>query len=324
MSQSITIRSGAAGFAGLKHVREALKLALRARLYPRATRDWLQLLNADQRLAELVRARPRLVCKIYRPYLSKTRGCGQRVALLRQHYGFVFGQGLGPLTLQAARGAVLLAGLDGKSGLPYQLWLRAVEPMEREGELVLQLTQGASLVYSCAFSFFQGERGMALGVGCMQGPKGEHGLQLIKDATRELHGLRPKNLMVKLLGQIGHDYGCAELRLVGNANRPVCGATRQGKVRADYDGLWLELEAERRADGDWQLACAAIAAPDLAALPSKKRSEARKRHETLAALAAAVAAGLRAPRAEAPTAPAAVAPAAPLPGARDSAGYALA
>jgi uncharacterized protein VirK/YbjX len=294
MSQLITIHSGAVGFAGLKRLRENLKLGLRALLHRRATYGWLELLNSDPLMLELAKARPRLIYKIYRPYLSNTMNCARRVELLREHYRHVFALGLGPLTLRAARGAVSLGDIDGKNGLPYQVQLRAIEPMEREGELVLQLMQDEQLVYGCAFSFFEGDNGMVLGVGCMQGPRGAHGLQLIKDATRELHGLRPKNLMIKLLGQIAHDHGCTQLRLVGNANRAVCGAARQGKVHADYDALWQELDASPRTDGDYQLACAAMAPPDLSLVPSKKRSEVRKRHELLQTLSNDIASGLHA------------------------------
>jgi uncharacterized protein VirK/YbjX len=304
MSSFITIRSGVVGFTGLKQLRETLKLSLRARLHQRVTFGWLELLNSHPLFAELVKARPRLIYKIYRPYLSNTMDMAQRLEALRAHYRHVFRHGLGPLTVQAARQGVVLGTVEGKSGMSYQVQLRAIEPMEREGELVLQLLQDGELVYSCAFSFLPGERGMELGVGCMQGPRGEQGLQLIKDATRELHGLRPKNLMIKLLSQMAHDYGCTELRLVGNRNRAVCGATRQGKVHADYDALWQELGAVARADGDYALASEMICAPDLATIASKKRSETRKRHETLCALAQAITVSLRTPRMEAvPAAP---------------------
>jgi uncharacterized protein VirK/YbjX len=296
MSHHVTIRAGAAGFTGFKHMRERFKLAVRARLHRRVTFGWLELLNSHPMFAELVKANPRLIYKIYRPYLSNTVDTHGRLAMLRAHYRHIFRHGMGPLSVQAARSAVVLARIDGKNGMPYHLQLRAIDPMEREGELVLQLMQGEELVTSCAFAFFEGERGMVLGVGCMQGPRGERGLQLIKDATRELHGLRPKNLMIKLLSQIAHDHDCAELRLVGNANRAVCGASRQGKVHADYDTLWLELGAVVRADGDYQLASEPICEPDLALIVSKKRSEARKRHETLCELAQAVSVSLHAPR----------------------------
>jgi uncharacterized protein VirK/YbjX len=301
MSQLITLNSGLAGTTStLARMREAFKLKLRGRFQRQATVGWLQFLNSHPLFAELVRARPRLLYKIYRPYLSQTLDCRSRLAVLQDHYRFVFRQGMGSLVVQAARGAVVLGGISGKSGLPYHLQLRAIEPLEREGELVLQLMQGEQLVYSAAFTFFNSERGMVLGIGCMQGPQGEHGLQAIKDATRELHGLRPKNLMVRLLRQLGHEYGCTELRLVGNINRTVSGtAVRQGKVHADYDSLWQELDAQPRSDGDYRLACEALAAPDMAAIPSKKRSEVRKRHETLEQLIAAARHGLHAPRFEA-------------------------
>ena len=192
MVHSITLRSGVIGFRGLKRLRESVKLSLRALWHREATGDWLAFLNSHPMFLDLVRARPRLLVKIYRPYLSNTACCRARVGLMQQHYGFIFRQGLGPLTVRAARAPVMLGQIAGKTGLPYRIQLSAVEPMEREGELVLQLLQGEHLIYSCAFSFLQGARGMLLGIGCMQGPKGAQGLQRIKEATRELHGLRPK------------------------------------------------------------------------------------------------------------------------------------
>jgi uncharacterized protein VirK/YbjX len=304
MSLSITLRSGLTGMSGVKYLRETLKLHMRARLHRHVTVGWLDMLNSHPLFAELVKARPRLLFKVYRPYLSNTLSAAERLDWLRTHYQHVFRHGLGPLTVQATRAAVTLATVAGKSGLPYCLQLRAVEPMEREGELVLQLLQDGDLIYSAAFAFIPGADGMQLAIGCMQGPRGERGLQLVKDATRELHGLRPKNLMVRLLSQIAHDHGCTSLRLVGNGNRAVCRSARQGKVHADYDALWQELGATPAADGDFRLASAAIGEPDLAAVASKKRSEVRKRHDTLRTLAQAVAASLHAPRIEAvPTAP---------------------
>lgn len=298
----ITLQSGTVGLKGLRRVRETIKLSARAMLHRQAVDGWLQLLNSSPLFSDLVADHPRMIYKIFRPYFSNTMDHAARLNLLSEHYRFILRQGLGALTALASKDPVVLARVTGKGGLPYHIQLSAVEPMEREGELVLQLVasqhqdQEQILVYSCAFSFHQGERGMVLGVGCMQGPRGDHGLQVIKDATRELHGLRPKNMMVKLLGQIGDALGCSELRLVGNANRTVCRSVRQGKVHADYDALWQELDATVRADGDYRLPCEPLAEPDLAEIASKKRSEARKRHETLATLADAMTASLRAAR----------------------------
>ena len=300
MSQLITLHSGTAARTGLKRLGASAKLAVRALFERPASSRWLQLLNSHPMFKDLVKAKPQLVYKIYRPYLSRKFGCDQRVDLLGAHYRFILGHGLAALTVRAARASVALGAVEGKSGLPYEIRLSAVDHMEREGDLALQLLRGGEAVYTCAFAFFPlsadtpGRAGHGVFVGCMQGPRDARGLELIREATRELHGLRPKNLMVRLLARIGHDLGCVELRLVGNDNRAAWRAARRGKVHADYDALWAELGAERRADGDHTLPCGAPAVPDLALVPSKKRSEVRKRHETLARLADAVCDGLRA------------------------------
>lgn len=305
MSQLITLHSGTAARSGLRRLGADAKLALRALFERSASSRWLQLLNSHPMFLELVKAKPQLVYKIYRPYLSKKFGCGQRVDVLGAHYRFLARHGLAPLAVRAARAAVPLCGVAGKSdeadqvGQRYTISLSAVDHMEREGDLALQLQCDGEAVYTCAFTFFAlaadtpGMAGMGVFVGCMQGPRDARGLELIREATRELHGLRPKNLMVRLLAAIGHDFGCEQLRLVGNDNRAAWRATRQGKVHADYDALWSELGAARRGDGDYTLACGAPEAPDLALVPSKKRAEARRRHELLARLAGAVCDGLR-------------------------------
>jgi uncharacterized protein VirK/YbjX len=81
--------------------------------------------------------------------------------------------------------------------------------------------------------------------------------------------------------------------LVSNRNRVIYKAIRNGRVLADYDQLWTELGATLRPDGDWELTCAPVAAPDLDGIPSKKRSEARKRHELVSRLADDVCQALR-------------------------------
>ena len=305
MMPQITLRSCLAGIPGrVPYVREAIKLTLRSWLHRGSTRNWLRHLNSHPAFGELVAACPRLILKIYRPYLSNTMTCKQRLGLLMAHYRFVFNNGLGPIVTQAARGAVVLARFSGKSGTEYQIQLRAIDIFEREGDLILQLTGGGQLIYSVVFSFFQGEQAPVVGIGCMQGPRGEGGLELIREATRDLHGLRPKNLMVRLVRQLGHDFGCKELHLVGNRNRTVRSATRQGKVHADYDSVWQEMGARTRANGDFEIACENLPVPVMDDIPSKKRSEVRKRHAMLEALLQSVHACLMAARGD--SSPAAV------------------
>jgi uncharacterized protein VirK/YbjX len=290
---SITISSGVPReLPRVPYWRELLKLKVRSMVHRAHTRRWLQLLNSHPAFSEYVQNWPRFLYKIYRPYLTNTLGMDARLAALASHYQFVFQRGLGPIVAEASHAGLTLASCEGKGGARYQVRLRAVGTLEREGDLALQLCQDGMLLYSVAFTFAWRGEGMAVSIGCIQGARGEGTLDAIRAATRDLHGVRPKQLLVTLVRELGYAFGCRRLYLVSNANRVVHSALRQGRVRADYDQLWQELGATALPDGDYVLPCAPLAPLELEDIPSKKRSEARKRHELVAALAAGVTARL--------------------------------
>ncbi|MCS0582085.1 VirK/YbjX family protein [Massilia pinisoli] len=291
---SVTLRSAVPPhLAGFKSVRELAKIRVRAVLHPRQTPRWLHLLNAHPAFSEYVRNCPRFLYKVYRPYISHALDANERLEAIRAHYDFMFRRGLRETLARASVGPVVLAEAAGKSGVPYQIQLRTVNMFDREGELVLQLTQDDKALYTVAFTVAPRDGRLAVSVGCIQGGKTEDAREAIRTATRELHGIRPKQLMATLVRQLGHEYGCERMVLVSNRNRVIYKAIRNGRVLADYDQLWTELGAQLRPDGDWELACAPVAAPDLDGIPSKKRSEARKRHELVSRLAADVCQALR-------------------------------
>jgi uncharacterized protein VirK/YbjX len=291
---SVTLRSAVPQqLPRLAFLRELAKIRLRALLHPRQTPAWLRLLNSHPAFSEYLHTCPRFLYKVYRPYISTTLDAGQRLASIRAHYEFIFRRGLGQTVARASMGPVTLAEVCGRSGLPYRIELRTVDRFDREGELVLQLVQEEAL-YTVAFTLAPRDGVRALSIGCIQGGKTADAREAIRVATRELHGLRPKQLMVNLVRQLAHDYGCERVLMVSNGNRVIYKAIRKGRVLADYDALWAELGARQRADGDYEMDCGPLAAPDLEAIPSKKRAEARRRHEVMLLLADGVGKGLRA------------------------------
>ena len=294
MNLPSTLRSGLrAELDGFAYLRESFKLSARALLYRRQTDRWLQLLNSHPLFGQMLPTCPRLVNKIYRSYFSTRLRCQDRLDVLQAHYDVVIRRGLAPLVARAAQAPVELCRLQARCpDSDYRIELRAAGVLCREGELILQLMHGADLLVSIAFSFLRHGDGIAIGIGCLQGTPGCGSLEAIRCATRELHGMRPKNLLVRMVRQFGHDLGCEQLVLVGNRNRVVTASMRQGKVHADYDGLWEEMHASRRPDGDFGLACEDLPAPRMEEIASKKRSEARKRHEMLLAAGEAVRAEL--------------------------------
>jgi uncharacterized protein VirK/YbjX len=275
-------------------LRERIKIRVRALLHPLQTPAWLRLLNSHPAFSDYVRNCPRFLYKVYRPYSSHALAPEERLAAIQAHYDFVFRRGLGQTLARASQGPVVLAACEGNSGLPYEIQLRTVNMFDREGELVLQLAQDGKVIYTVAFTVAPRAGRPALSIGCVQGGKLEDAREAIRLATRDLHGLRPKQLMVSLVRQLGFEYGCERMHLVSNRNRVIYKAIRHGRVLADYDLLWEELGAAKNASGDYELDCAPLLAPDLESIPSKKRSEARKRHEMLSGLAEGVCKNLRA------------------------------
>jgi uncharacterized protein VirK/YbjX len=139
---SITLDSAVPGhLKRLSLLRERLKIRVRALLHPLQTPAWLRLLNSHPAFSEYVRNCPRFLYKVYRPYSSNALRPEDRLAAIEAHYAFVFRRGLGQVVARASLGPVVLAAVEGKSGLPYEIHLRTVNMFDREGELVLQLSQ---------------------------------------------------------------------------------------------------------------------------------------------------------------------------------------
>ncbi|MFC5476419.1 DUF535 family protein [Paraherbaspirillum soli] len=274
----VTLRSCLAhSRPGLSYVAKQVKVTARTFAHYHLTRRWLAYWNTSPMHAALAKATPRLLQKIYRPYQSIRLRRQDRLNILISHYNFVLQQGLGPLVLLATRSPVVLGSFSGKSGAAYEIRLSAIATLDREGELTLDLCCDQQRLFSVAFTFCGNELQPCVGIGCLQGPRGSDAQERVRSATRDMFGLRPKSLMVRLVREIGQAYGCKNLILVANRNRVMVHQMRKGQVFADYDEFWQELGAVRRADGDFQLLCGAIPAPDLQEIPSHKRSEARKR-----------------------------------------------
>ncbi|WP_211453380.1 DUF535 family protein [Collimonas antrihumi] len=262
---------------GLSYFAKQLKLSVRTVLYYQQTQRWLAYWNTTPMHARLAQATPRLLQKIYRPYQSLRLRSQDRMNILVSHYDFVFRQGLGPLVLHATQAPLLLGSFSGKSGTTYELRLSAIDRLDREGELTLDLCSDQKRLFSIAFTFHGNELTPCIGIGCLQGPRGSDSQERVRNATRDMFGLRPKGLMLRLVREIGRAYGCKKLILVGNQNRVMFHQIRTGQVFADYDDFWQEIGAIRRPDGEYQLSCDAIATTNLQEIPSHKRSEARKR-----------------------------------------------
>ena len=268
-------------------LKDNVKLLLGAIVYPVQSRRWRHFVRGNAVLYELARRYPRIRHKIYRPYLLGSLSCSQRVDVLIGHYSHIFRVGLGELTGEAALLAVPLAEFTGKTGAAFELRLSAINVGHREGELTLKLTHEGACLYAASFALIALHDAPSIALGALQGLRSPDGADVIKGVTRELHGCRPKKLMVSVVRAIGDSLGCSRLLLVSNKNRITVNGRRAGRIISNYDETWEEMGALRRADGNFELPCTDPGL-NLALVASNKRAEARRRGALLESVCAEV------------------------------------
>jgi uncharacterized protein VirK/YbjX len=280
-------------------IKDNLKLLLGAIVYPVQSRRWRSFVRANLVLSELAQRYPRITHKIYRPYLCGSLTCADRVDVLIAHYRRMFSAGLGDLIGQAATVAVPVAEFSGKTGSVFQLHLAAINDGHREGELTLKLMHQGQCIYASSFVLITLQDAPGIALGALQGLRSLEGPEVIKAATRELHGCRPKKLMVSVVRAIGEYLGCARILLVSNKNRITVNARRARRISSNYDETWEEMGALKRQDGNFELPCAAPG-QNLELVASHKRAQARRRNALLGALCVTVKANLESRRLHAP------------------------
>lgn len=270
-------------------IKDKLKLILGSLVYPVQTLRWRTFLRDNPLLKELAQQYPRIMHKIYRPYLSRHLSCADRVDAMIEHYTHIFKHGLGRLVSQAALKPVPIAEFAGKSGSLFQIYLAGINVGHREGELMLQLVQEDVCIYAASFALINRNTESYIKLGALQGLRSTSGgAQTIKQVTRELHGCRPKNLMVSLVSEIGSYFGCSMILLVSNENRIAVNGRRSRRISSNYDETWEEMLASKRRDGNFELPCSGLVQKNINVVPSHKRAEARRRNALLVSICVAI------------------------------------
>ncbi|MGZ3181424.1 MAG: DUF535 family protein [Telluria sp.] len=264
--------------------KERAKLALGALLYPRLTRRWRARLTAQPLLAALARQHPRMAYQIYRPYLSAHLGPAERAAALAAHYDQVEQIGWQRFILDSARAPVTLGRVHGKHGAVFALAFSTAQVNPREGECALQLAMDGAVLFTASFTFAGRPAARQLVIGSLQGLRHPLALDLLRQATRELHGARPVNVLLAVLRDLAAELGLSSVVLVGNRNRVLVHPRRRRQVHFDYDALAAELGGQRDKHGNHLLSPRPLADVDFAAIPSAKRAAARRRLQLLLAL----------------------------------------
>ncbi len=261
--------------------KDRMKMAIGAVLWPRATRAWLDFVDVTPFLREAMAQQPKLITKIYRPFVCRRYNGAERVAVLKTHYQRVQDLGLTALTQRALIAPQTLYQGQTKSESAFELRLSATQQGHREGEFCLSLIyQDHSLFeLNCTLGLQDGKA--CLLVGRLQGTSQPAAQQLVRQATSDLHGCRPANLMLHAARNLAAIWHCDSVLLIANRERIALNLWRRFHITANYDKTWLEAGANLRDDGWYELPPLAEKDIDLSEIASKKRAEAKRRQALL-------------------------------------------
>ena len=263
-----------------------LRWAVTATVRQAVTRPWFEYL-ATPDLAPFVQANPRLAFRPMNTYVAKGWGWERRVKVILETYEFINAMdGILKEAMGRPEGKILVA-VDLGKGMEARIRLGFDAKFRKEGELALFLEvtpfEGAVCGMAMSLEHGQGSHWTAY-LGAVQGRLGG-GEEVVKAATKAMHGLRPKFLLVFLAQEMVRVMRVGRLLGVGNriqvyrAN-PFRLLHPSKDIRFDYDALWEEAGGVLGPDGWYQLPLRTQRRAETD-FPSNKRAMYRKRYAFL-------------------------------------------
>lgn len=257
-----------------KRALTAAKYVARSLLMFRQHAGYLSYVENEPTLRAFRRRDPRMQERHFHRYINLGWSRPQRLQAIRRHYCHLLAAMPAPLFRAIyAEGSAPVGLLNLKDGSRLILSLRPPIFLGCEGELCIQLSDElGNPLYSIVVTVID-ER-PTLAIGCIQGPVGAEAREVVRQLTRNLHGMRPKCLMLALACALARHWGIARVLAVGNAAHPLRKA-RHSFV-ADYDAFWQEQQG-RDVGGGWYELPVQPERKTEAEVPSQHRSAFRKR-----------------------------------------------
>lgn len=168
----------------------------------------------------------------------------------------------------AKREGLKVADIELKSGGLAQLRLIYSE-YPREGDLTLHLlNETGDEIYLMSFSF--GAQGQ-LYVCSLQGPSTEQSVEQVKSITKQMHGMRPKNLLMSAIYAVAAYFDIKSILGISNNSH-----IKSQHLKSSYDNFWQECGATLTPEGWYQLPCQEPVR-DIELVKSQRRAEFRRR-----------------------------------------------
>lgn len=236
-------------------------------------------------LSEEVLRYPMLTSKIHRLYLCNLFGVNKRLKSIQESYDFIDTYFPAEMLEKLYRdGEVQLVELCGNNEEVFKIYLQLYSEFDKEGEFIFKILNSENIPLArVTFSITKEEEVDTIFIGGIQGPAKSVEKDLIKEATKNLAGVFPKKVLFEAIYALENSLNKKLNKIcVGNKTHVFekRRTVKKKKITANYDEFLLTLNATELKTGLWKLP-SELVRKEIIDIPSKKRSEYRKRYAIL-------------------------------------------
>lgn len=218
-----------------------LFIVLKCLPFLRQASTWLESAN-NPLLASEFSTTPQIREFLFRPYINRHWNASKRLEVIDEHYRLVSNNA--PFLNLAPNEYIDLATFDLVSG-KLRIVLDRPGWMRREGEIGLSLFLGIDRIFTVMFLLCGSSDNMKLLVGSVQGTHNDPTHETFKKLAKELHGIRPRDLLLHITKMISEELGCVEILGISDAAHRSKHLLSRAFKCASYDAIWLEHGGEK-------------------------------------------------------------------------------
>lgn len=265
--------------SGKRHSIRAYKFFLRRRLMAGSIRRFEEEVNRQPWLTAFFIGREAEAYPLLHTFADRRFGVKQRLqALLADLSGMR--QILGPaLFARLAGGSILHMAVLSEDGLALCIHRNDISCHEGYWALSLRNNDGKRL-YSASWVLLA--NGAVL-ITSVQGAQGAEAKEDIKRLTKQLHYLRPQQLLIISLQYFSRIINANALLGISQSHQVKRRFALKRRIHIDYDALWQEHKGYLAPDGYWHLPLQPVR-KSLETISSRKRSQYRRRYAMLDSL----------------------------------------
>jgi uncharacterized protein VirK/YbjX len=235
---------------------------------------------ANLALQEALALQPSLIACVIHPYLNVDWRFDQRLDAISRHYKLLNGR-LGILRFPPLA-SIILADL----GAATQIRLHKFLFFEHEGELTVSLFKSDQRLYSLTFTLGQIGGEFVAYAGGLQGVRSPEAVGIYRSLTHNMHGLRPRDLLVTAFRLLCGSVGVARVLAISDSKR-ICSNSCHcpgEQIFSSFDRAWIECGGVRMDDAFFELS-PCLTQRSAKDIPLRKRAQYRRRYALVEAIA---------------------------------------